>query len=378
MSSRSSRPIQRVLIVGGGIGGLTAATALRRVGCAVDLVEVKPDWTTSGVGIIQPGNALRALDRIGVAQACVDAGFAYDGYDYTDAQGVLLHAVPSPRAAAGLPVYNGILRSRLHQILLSAATAAGARLRTGLTWKRISEAGAAAQVELSDGSVSDYDLVVAADGIYSPLRTHLMGAGHVPTPTGQSVWRVTLPRPATFTRGLMMSAPERKAGYIPLSPDLMYLLLVTREAPSAQMPRERLHELLLERLDGFGGLVTATREHIHAGADIVYRPLEVVMLPAPWHSGSVVLIGDAAHASTPHLGQGAAMAVEDAVVLGELVGQGLGIADLGPAYTARRYGRASHIQNASIAIGEYELGRRPELDLPALLQQVRTRAAEPI
>jgi 2-polyprenyl-6-methoxyphenol hydroxylase-like FAD-dependent oxidoreductase len=367
----------RALVVGGGIGGLSAAIALRRAGCAVDLVEINAIWTQSGVGIIQPGNALRALDSLGTAAACLEAGFAYDGYDYCDAQGRLLHAVPSPRVGEFWPAYNGILRSRLHEILLSAARRCGASLYLGITWTALTQYDDRVAVAFSDGRQVEYDLVVGADGIYSPLRERCFGPAHAPRATGQSVWRLTLPRPPTMNRGVMMSAPRRKAGFIPLSSDLMYLLLVTEEPPAERYPRERLPALLAERLDGFGGLAAMTREHIHPQSEVVYRPLEIVVLPPPWYQGRVILIGDAAHASTPHLGQGAAMAVEDAVVLGELVAK-VPLANLGEAYMARRYERAKRIQGASIAIGEYELGKQPDLDLPDVLRQARACAAQAI
>lgn len=368
----------RALIVGGGIGGLAAAIALRRAGCEVDLVEIKTAWTQSGVGIIQPANALRALDTLGVAQACLRAGFAYEAYDYFNAEGQLLHGYPGPRAAAHLPPYNGILRSLLHDILLDAARAAGARLKLGTTLDGLEQDADSAHVALSDGTRQDYALVVAADGIYSPLRRRLRGSELVPTMTGQSVWRLTLPRPSDMRRGVMMMGATRKAGFIPLSEQLMYLLLVTQEKPRAQFAQADLPRLLLHRLEGFGGLVSQTREHVRADSEVVYRPLEVVTMPAPWYMGRVVFIGDAAHASTPHLGQGAAMAVEDAVVLGELVAQQRAPAELGEHFMARRHARVSEIQNASLSIGEYEQGRRPGLDLEALLQQARHRALEPL
>lgn len=374
----SSESISRVLVVGGGIGGLATAMALRRAGCQVDLVELQNHWQQSGVGIIQPANALRALDSLGLAQACLAAGFAYEGYDYFDAQGTLIHAMPSPRVAPHLPAHNGILRSRLHEILLVAARESGADLRAGTTWTELTPKADAVEVDFSDGRRETYDLVIAADGIYSPLRARLFGTQYAPQTTGQSVWRLTMPRPADMTRGVMMSAENRKAGYIPLSQELMYLLLVTQETPGRQFSREELPNALRERLEGFGGLVAATRHHVTDDCDVVYRPLEVVMLPPPWHAGRVVFIGDASHASTPHLGQGAAMAVEDAIVLGELVRGATPVSSLGEAFTARRYARATHIQNASFAIGEYEQGRRPELDLIALLRDARACAAEAI
>ena len=368
----------RVLVVGGGIGGLSAAIALRQVGCEVDLVELKPTWIRSGVGIIQPGNALRALDTLGVAQRCIEQGFAYAGYDYFAADGSLMYASAGPQLTPGLPAFNGILRGRLHDILLQRATACGANIRLGLTVAELRQDATQAQVRFSDSSEAGYHLVVGADGIYSPLRERYFGAAHVATPTGQSVWRLTMPRPADMTRGVMMLGPSSKAGYVPIAPDLMYLLLVTQEAAGAQMPRERLHLMLQERLEGFGGLVARTRHHVVAGSDIVYRPMEVVMMPPPWFTQRLVLIGDAAHASTPHLGQGAAMAIEDAVVLAELVGQQLSPALLGERYMQRRYARASQIQNASLMVGEYEQGKRPGLDVAQLLQDMRACAARTI
>jgi len=374
-----SERYQRTLVVGGGIGGLAAAVALRQAGSEVDVVELKPQWAISGVGIIQPINALRALATLGVAQACLDEGQAYHRYRYTDAQGVVRDAAPGPTiAGSGLPSYNGIRRGVLHRILLDRAVQAGAGIRMGLSIESLVQHGDRAEVVFTDGSRGDYQLVVAADGIYSPLRHRLFGDAVRAQPTGQSVWRLTMPRPPGMEDGVMMMGPSSKAGFIPISRDEMYLLLVTQEPADFQMAPGAMAGELLQRLQPYGGLVAEVRQHIQPGADIVYRPLEVVMLPAPWHSGRVVVIGDAAHASTPHLGQGAAMAVEDAVVLGELAGRQLTLSELCTQYMRRRFERASFIQNASITIGEYEQGRKPGLDLFALLAQARERALQDI
>src|SRR5205823_3724093 len=161
-------------------------------------------------------------------------------------------------------------------------------------------------------------------------------------------------------------------------PEHMYLLLVTEEDPQKFISRDELCAALLQRLAGFGGLVDKSRASLTRDADIVYRPLEVVMLPAPWSQGRIVLIGDASHASTPHLGQGAAMAIEDAVVLAELVAKGVPGDRLGAAWEERRVERASFIQNASMAIGNYEMRKLPDLDLFGLHSQVRARVVQAI
>ena len=368
----------RVLVVGGGIGGLAAAVAFGRHDIPVDLVELKDDNSVTGIGIIQPTNALRALDTMGLAQACLDGGFAYHRYDYTNASGQVLNASEGPRAAPHLPPFNGIRRGLLQQILVDAAHRSGADIRMGTTVTGWDLRDDAVGVRFSDGRQATYDLVVAADGIYSPTRQALFGSLGQPRATGQSVWRVPLPRPADMDAGMMMLGPRCKAGFIPLSPDLMYLLLVTEEDPTVHVAAEALHGLLLERLQPFGGLLDRVRDSITPDTEIVYRPLEVVQLPAPWHRGRVVLIGDAAHASTPHLGQGAAMAIEDAVVLAELAGQGLAGDRIGPAFIERRHARAAFIQSSSINIGEHEMGRLPDLNLFELLRNVRARVVEPI
>ena len=369
---------KEVLVVGGGIAGLAAAIGLRQAGCHVDLVEILPEWPRSGVGIIQPGNALRALESLGVAQACLDAGFAYSGYSYCTADGTLLHASSGNGPAKGLPPYNGIVRGQLLEILQNAANNAGANLRLGSSVVELAQSAEGVDVVFADGRRARYDLVVAAEGIYSPLRDQLFRRQYQPVPTGQGVWRLTMPRPADMTQGIMMVGETSKAGFVPLSADLMYLLLVTRDVPEIHRGGGPLHLELLERLTGFGGMVARIRESVTPTSDIVYRPLEVVRMPPPWFDRRVIFVGDAAHASTPHLGQGAAMAIEDVVVLAQLVQSQIPASDIGAAYMARRFPRASEIQSASIAIGEIELGRRPDLNLLEVLTKAREFAAQPI
>src|ERR1700685_3646052 len=111
----------RVLVVGGGIGGLSATIALRDRGVAVDVVELNPKWDVYGVGILQPGNAIRALDALGLADQAIAAGFALDGVGFLLADGRFLAANEHPRVLGpDYPGLNGITRPRLHEILTSA------------------------------------------------------------------------------------------------------------------------------------------------------------------------------------------------------------------------------------------------------------------
>src|SRR6202011_4843982 len=122
--------------------------------------------------------------------------------------------------------------------------------------------------------------------------------------------------------------------------DEMYLLLVTNEPGNPWMPPESLDRLLRERLQSFTApVVTAIRDQINDPSKVIYGPIEEVILPPPWHRGRVLLIGDAAHASGPHVSQGATMAIEDAVVLAELVAHGESVEKTLAKFMERRYER---------------------------------------
>src|SRR5450631_406433 len=222
--------IDNALVVGGGIGGLTAAIAMRRAGIAVDLVEIKPDWSVYGVGIIQPNNTLRALDRIGLAEICVERGAAFPGWRiYDEANNFLMAAPASNAAAPGYPPINGITRPILHQILTHAALTAGTNARLGITVSAAKEESAGVHVEFTDHTHANYDLVVAADGVHSTTRGQLFGDTVSPKLTGQSVWRYNLPRPPTMEWGEVYYGRGTKVGLVPLSSSLMYMFLVTAE-----------------------------------------------------------------------------------------------------------------------------------------------------
>ena len=348
--------IRTALVAGGGIGGLTAAAALAQQGIAVDLVEIQDVMTIYGVGIIQPNNTLRALAKIGVAQACVGAGAPYPGWRIYDAHGAVLMDAPSgSEAAPEYPPNNGITRPILHQILTTAAKSAGAHISYGESIADLTDDGEGVDVRFTSGATARYDLVIGCDGLYSTMRRRLFGNGSEPEFTGQGVWRYNLPRPASMEWGELYEGPDSKVGFVPLSPSLMYMLIVTAEPGNPRFERSTLADEMRMRLRSYTGIVAELAHLITDPDEVVYRPLEALLLPDPWMKGRVIVIGDAAHGTTPHLAQGAAMAIEDAVLLGELMGRDAPVNGLLREFMDRRFTRSKFVVDSSRQIGIWEM-----------------------
>jgi 2-polyprenyl-6-methoxyphenol hydroxylase-like FAD-dependent oxidoreductase len=367
----------RVLVVGGGIGGLSTAIALRDRGVAVDVVEINPKWDVYGVGIIQPANAIRALGALGIAEKAVQQGFAMKGSRFHDKDGNLLGEVPAlDLLGPKYPPMNGITRPKLHTLFQDAVKDSGADVRLGATVDSVGEDG---RVTFSDGGEGTYDLVVGADGIHSRVRGLVFPDAPEPEYTGQIVWRYNVPRPAELETLDMFVGSNGKAGFVPLSPELMYILYIEAvPADAVKMPVEELAEIFQERLAEFGGPVAEVRDrHITNPAKVVVRPVESLLVPKPWHRGRVVLVGDSAHATSPHVGQGGAMAMEDSLVLAEEVTSG----DLDGAlerYADRRFDRCREIWEISRQIGVWEIEHTPppEADFVGLtIKSVQLTAA---
>jgi 2-polyprenyl-6-methoxyphenol hydroxylase-like FAD-dependent oxidoreductase len=349
--------VERVLVVGGGIGGLTTTVALRRAGFAVDVVEKNPAWDVYGVGIIQPGNALRALNELGLAERAVAEGHPMLGDRTYLADGATMLADNDwPALVPGLPPGNGITRTRLHKILQDAVLGSGADVRTGVTFAALEDAGDRVDVDFTDGDSRSYDLVVGADGLHSQVRERVFGPEPKARYTGQVCWRYNLPRIEGLDKIWVFIGATGTAGFVPLAPDLMYMLTIEKppEGAPIRLPQEGIAAVYRERLAQFAGPVAEHRELIVDDDAVVYRPVENVLVPPPWFRGRVVLIGDAAHATTPHCGQGAAQAIEDGLVLTDELQRRETVLAALDAYMGRRYDRCKLIVEGSEAIGAWE------------------------
>jgi 2-polyprenyl-6-methoxyphenol hydroxylase-like FAD-dependent oxidoreductase len=339
-------PVKSVLVVGGGVAGMCAAIELRKRGVEVDLIEADPEWRVYGAGITISAPSLRAFQRIGVLEKILEKGAASEGLDLFLANGTPLGTIPGLAAAgSSISASAGILRPALARILADATVASGARVRLGTTFPASA---------LTDGTTRQYDLVIGADGIQSKVRAALFPDAPKPRYTGQVCWRAVVSRPPSLQRAAMYIGGKIKAGIVPVSKDEMYLFFLEARDTPDHIDAARWPDLLRQALAEFSGPIATIRESLTPESRIVYRPLFALMMAQPWHYGSTVLIGDAAHATTPHLASGAGLAVEDAIVLAEELERAQSCEEALHRFTARRYERCRLVVENSVQLGDIE------------------------
>ncbi len=368
-----------VLVSGAGISGLTLACALRRQGIAVQVVERKPEiGDEGGIGLTLVGNALRALNAIGLAQPLLAVGMPADHIDIATPDGrVVQQSSTQGPWGAGLPGHCSLARPLLHRVLADAARAAGATLCAGVAVADAVVDADGIAVRLTDGSVSRHALLVAAEGLNSATRQRLFpGVG--PAFSGQVGWRARVPRPAELrTTRIHFGGPYGVVGICPITETDAYLYLVEAADEHHREDPAQLHRTLHRRLEGhYGGHVAMLLPHLTDASRVNVGTLPVMLVPAPWHRGRTLLIGDAAHANPPVLAQGAAMGIEDAVVLAEELGRASDLDAALASFTARRFERVRAVVEASRQLAQWEVAHRRDVDVPGTMRRVAMALAE--
>lgn len=354
--------IDNALIVGGGIGGMAAAIRLREMGVKVDLIDLDPNWRVYGAGITITGPTLRAYRRLGLLDAIKAQGAITNGSRIFRYDGLHLQDLDEPTLEEGLPATGGILRPVLHRIMQARVNELGTVVRLGQTVTRLTNAGSGVDVEFSDGTAGRYDLVVGADSIYSTVRDLAFPHMAPAVATGQGCWRISTRRPPGFARNEFYFGHTNPAGITACGVDNIYMWMLTEDRVQQYIPEDEQFDRLRAHLSDFGGNIGWVRDNMTRDDWINYRPLFAAFQPAPWVSHRIVLIGDAVHATTPHLASGAGMAVESALVLAEELAREVGIEDALAAYEARRFDRCRMVVETSLAVGRLQLeGGSPDL-----------------
>jgi 2-polyprenyl-6-methoxyphenol hydroxylase-like FAD-dependent oxidoreductase len=354
--------IRNALIVGGGPAGLSTATVLSKRGIDAEIVEINDELRPLGSGLTMVGPTLRALRQVDeeTLERCIREGVGHDALGFGTVEGDVVERVVLPKVAGPeYPAGFGIMRPLFWGMLAEMAERAGARVRLSTTVAAIEQGDGLAHVELTDGTGGTYDLVIGADGLHSKIRELVFPDAPEPFLTGQTVWRAVVPRPTGLSDDMSMYyGPRVKAGCNPVSKDEMYIFVVENTPEQSRPSRREWPALIQGLLTEYEGVIGWARERMTDPERIDRRPLQAILLPSPWYRGRVLLIGDAAHATTPHLAMGAGIAIEDAVVLGEVLEREESLERALTAFMERRYERCRLVVENSLQLGEWE--KRPD------------------
>jgi 2-polyprenyl-6-methoxyphenol hydroxylase-like FAD-dependent oxidoreductase len=335
--------MERILIVGGGIAGLSLASALRRQGFAPELVERRPVWPAVGAGIALHANAVRVLRELGLCDAIDEASAPFPRWSFRDQDGEPLCDTDLEDLWTDVGPCLGITRVHLQRILAGAAAALPHRL--GVAIAELRQDGDRVHVEMTDGSSGYYDLVVGADGIYSTVRRLAIGPVE-PSYAGTMAWRsVIRTRPPGVDHLMILMGEGRFFGLVPVGGGQTYGF-AGLDSDRFDDPLEGRLERFRERFEAFGGPVPDYLAALESDEQLHVSPIEWMELDR-WHAGRVVLIGDAAHAAPPHMGEGGAMAMEDAVVLAAALRSEATVEAALELYEERRRPRAEWVQEQS-------------------------------
>ena len=371
---------QRILIIGGGFSGMSAAIEFRKLGAQVDLVEIDPGWRNYGAGISLGGATLRAFRQLGILDAFLEHGAAGDGVSIRLPHGPQVAELPTPRIAGpDVPGGGGILRPVLARILADATRASGTNVRLGCTFTSLEQDAEGVDVSFTDGQRQRYDLVVGADGLYSKVREALFPQAPQPRYSGQACWRAVVPRPPEIRNATMWIGPKVKPGVNPVSKSEMYLF-ITEPRPTNEHvdPATFVDQVRALLADFPAPELQVIRNSLGPTSQIVFRPLEGLLVPRPWSQGRVVLIGDTVHATTPHLASGACIGIEDAIVLADEIGRRPGVTDALAAFEQRRWERCRMVVENSGRLGEIEMAGGDKEEHARIMRESLMALAQPI
>lgn len=370
--------VQRVGIVGAGAAGLAAAILLAEAGVEVEVLEKATEPQTLGSGITLQGNALRILRTLGVWEQVEAKGYGFStlGLRAPNPDGTVLAVLEDIKTGGDdLPATLGMYRPDLTSILRDRAEDAGATISYGKAVTVMTDDGGSVTIRTADGGSSRYDLLIGADGLHSAVRKAI-GINEEPQPTGMGIWRAFVERPEEVVRtDLTYGGPCFIAGYCPTGPDTIYAYLVEKA-------QERRHEdgpkVMTELAAAYGGPWNEIRSNLDHGARINYTWFTSHLVEGPWNRGRIVIIGDAAHSCPPTVAQGAAMALEDAAVLAELLIAADHVTEtLWKEFADRRMERATAVVRASVQLGQWMLDGVRDADVPGLMNSLSTMLKEP-
>jgi len=344
--------IKTILVVGGGVAGLTTAAALHRRGFTVELVERQQSWHAPGAGFLVHANGMRMLRSLDLAAGVENAGAIIRRWQFCNEQGDVLSETDLESLWGDAGPCVGIERAKLQRALLPGVGNVRCRLATSVT--SLEQDDRRVSVTFSDRSTGDYDLVVGADGIRSTIRALTLTSA-APADLSAMNWRSIAPiRPASLSALQLYLGDGCVFGLVPMGAGRTYGFAYVVQ-PRFHDPLEGRLERLRNRFATFGPRVQEYLASLEHDDQVICSVMEWWKFEKSY-TGRAVLVGDAAHASSPMMGQGGCMAMEDACALANELCAAATIEIALASYVRRRTPRVKWVQQQSMALAEILTG----------------------
>jgi 2-polyprenyl-6-methoxyphenol hydroxylase-like FAD-dependent oxidoreductase len=340
-------------IVGGGIGGLTLGIALQRKGYNVSIYEGAPALKPLGAGITLAGNAVKALIQIGIAEQILQAGKVLQSLIIKDQKGNILTQTNAEELSRKFGVINSfsIHRGDLQNILLSQLQPGS--LTTGKRLLDFNQTSSGVALYFEDGTTASTDYLIACDGIHSVARKKLIPQSETRY-SGYTCWRAVIddvPSDLKLNETSETWGKGSRFGIVPLANRKLYWFACINAQKNDPLLRNYKVPDLLTYFSNFhtpiADILKRTKNEQLIWGDIIdLKPI------TKFAFGKIVLAGDAAHATTPNMGQGACMAIEDAAVLSNCIEEYSTVDEAFEKFEAKRIARTTKIVNDSWTIGK--------------------------
>ena len=334
-------------ILGGGIAGLTAAIALKQIGIEAPVLEAAPAFRPVGAGIALAANAMSAYQRLGIDRQLIEAGHILRRFTIYDHRGGVLNSVRTDDLE-GHPVSLAIHRAELHRVLSSQMNPG--QIVMNKRSKDLSSTASGYKVSFEDGSELDARYLIVAEGIHSVIRNKI-APGTVERYAGYTCWRgIADNTTLAIDESSETWGAEGRFGIVPLGGNKAYWFAcknaAANDAAMQSWGAGELEENFRSYHPPIPSVIRATPDEQILWNDIID------LKPMPRYAfGNLALIGDAAHAATPNMGQGACQAVEDAVILAGCLKNHAGVEDAFTDFQQRRLKRTHAIVRQSWTMG---------------------------
>lgn len=339
------------LIVGGGIAGLTLAIFLERAGFDLEIVEIAQEWKPVGAGIVLWPNCLKILERLSLSNSIIERGNVIEEMTVTDENGIKISSLNFDKLYKKGLFAISIARSDLHSILFSGIRTSKIMLND--TTVSITQINKKVNVVFRSGIESEYDFVIGADGINSKVRDLLFKKVKLRY-SGYTNWRFIVNTQMDFDRkkAYEMWGKGKRFGIVPVGNGTdFYCFALMKSLPGLPENRNIKHSDFIKCFSEFGWKAVEFLNLVNEKTVFIHNDLEDIKLNQ-WVCGNTILIGDAAHAITPNLGAGAAMAMEDSYFLSEYLINNRNPEQAFRLLFEKRYKRVNRICNDSYRLGK--------------------------